>query len=184
MRLPPPQHLTMLGCIFMPKDRNFITLIKSVSGETEIHVLVYSKQQSVDLLGYIQFISVNPKREFGAQPQQCSTCALTCKLFVFYLVFCKGFKRCRVHKVNILLIVVGMIHKLTSYSDSFTQLFPYKMHLHIDVENAYTKKANCHHLSTDHPGQSVQQSPLLLHLYSCNTCWVFLLTPLVCTVRI
>lgn len=46
----------------MPKDRNFITLIKSVSGETEIHVLVYSKQQSVDLLGYIQFISVNPKR--------------------------------------------------------------------------------------------------------------------------
>lgn len=135
MRLPPPQHLTMLGCIFMPKDRNFITLIKSVSGETEIHVLVYSKQQSVDLLGYIQFISV------GAQPQQCSTCALTYKLFVFYLVFCKGFKRCRVHKVNILLIVVGMIHKLTSYSDSFTQLFPYKMHLHIDVENAYTKKS-------------------------------------------
>lgn len=61
MRLAPPQHLTMLGCIFMPKDRNFITLIKSVSGETEIYVLVYSKQQSVDLLGYIQFISVNPK---------------------------------------------------------------------------------------------------------------------------
>lgn len=47
----------------------------------EIHVLVYSKQQSMDLLGYIQFISVNPKREFGAQPQQCSTCALTYKLF-------------------------------------------------------------------------------------------------------
>lgn len=34
-----------------------------------------------------------------------------------------------------------MTHKLTSYSESFTQLFPYKMHLHIDVENAYTKKA-------------------------------------------
>lgn len=77
-----------------------------------------------------------------------------------------------------------MIHKLTSYSDSFTQLFPYKMHLHIDVENAYTKKANCHHLSTDHPGQLVQQSPLLPHLYSCSTCWVFLLTRLVCTVKL
>lgn len=92
-------------------------------------------------MGCIQFISVNPKREFGAQPQQRSRCALTYKLFVFCLIFCKGFKRCRVHKVNILLIVVGMIHKLTSYSESCTQLFPYKMHLHIDVENAYTKKA-------------------------------------------
>lgn len=62
MRLPPPQHLTMLGCIFMPKDRNFITLIKSVSGETEIHVLVYSKQQSVDLLGYIVYFCQSQKR--------------------------------------------------------------------------------------------------------------------------
>lgn len=74
MRLPTPQHLTMLGCIFMTKDRNLITLIKSVSGEMEIPVLVYSKQQSRG-----QFISVNPKREFGAEPQQCSTCVLTYK---------------------------------------------------------------------------------------------------------